>query len=84
VGTGKAIKLQESLNLTIHLVINYLGQIISFIFTPDNIVDNNEKLLQQLVGNLKGYLIGNKVYYTKMFWTFYENGLHLILRPKKK
>lgn len=69
--------------LKIHLVINHLGQIVAFSFTPGNVADNNQKLLQQLVTNLKGYLIGDKGYYTKLFETFYENGLHLILRPKK-
>ena len=70
--------------LKVHLVINHLGQIVSFVFTPGNVADNNQKLLQQLVGNLKGYLVGDKGYYTKLFQIFYKNGLHLILKPKKK
>ena len=70
--------------LKVHLVINHLGQIVSFSFTPGNVADNNQKLLQQLIGNLKGYIVGDKGYYTKLFETFYENGLHIILRPKKK
>lgn len=70
--------------LKVHLVINHLGQIVSFVFTPGNVADNNQKLLQQLVDNLKGYLVGDKGYYTKLFQIFYENGLHLILKPKKK
>jgi len=69
--------------LKIHLVINHLGQIVTFSFTPGNVADNNQRLLLRLVSNLKGYLVGDKGYYTKLFETFYENGLHLILRPKK-
>lgn len=70
--------------LKIHLVINHLGEIVSFIFTPGNVADNNQKLLQLLLKDLNGYVVGDKGYYTKLFQTFYEQGLHLVLRPKKK
>lgn len=69
--------------LKLHLVINNLGQIVSFDLTPGNVADNNQKLLQKLLGQLDGVCIGDKGYLTKLFAFFYENGLHLITKPRK-
>ena len=69
--------------LKLHTVINNLGQIISFKFTPGNVADNNHNLLLELFEDLEGYCVGNKGYISKLFSFFYENKLHLITRPRK-
>jgi hypothetical protein len=69
--------------LKIHLVINNLGQIISFELTAGNIADNNQSLLQKLLYKLDGCCIGDKGYLSKLFAFFYENGLHLLTKPRK-
>ena len=69
--------------LKLHLVINNLGQIIGFDLTPGNVADNNQELLKKLLGQLEGLCVGDKGYLTKLFELFYENGLHLITKPRK-
>lgn len=69
--------------LKLHAVINNLGQIVAFEFTPGNVSDNNQGLLMNLFKDLEGYCVGDKGYLTKLFGFFYENGLHLITRPRK-
>ncbi len=67
----------------IHLVINNLGEIISFDLTSGNVADNNHELLKKLLISLDGKCVGDKGYLSKLFEFFYENGLHLITKPKK-
>lgn len=69
--------------LKIHLVINNLGEIVAFSLTPGNVADNNHGLLLQLLGPLEGLCVGDRGYHTALFAHFYENGLHLLTRPKK-
>ena len=70
--------------LKIHLVINNLGEIVSFDLTPGNVADNNQGLLKKLLNNLTGCCVGDKGYFSKLFAFFFENGLHLVTKPKKK
>jgi hypothetical protein len=69
--------------LKLHLVINHLGEIVSFLLTPANTADNNHSVLTQLLHGLQGKCAGDKGYYTTLFEHFLEHGLHLLLRPKK-
>ena len=69
--------------LKIHLVINNLGEIVSFDLTPGNVGDNNRNLLKKLLSSLEGRCVGDKGYFTALFSFFHENGLHLITKPKK-
>lgn len=69
--------------LKIHLVINNLGQIVSFALTPGNVADNNGLLLKELLGKLQGHCVGDKGYLTKLFSFFLENGLRLVTKPRK-
>jgi len=69
--------------LKIHLIINNLGEIVSFDLTPGNVADNNHRLLGKLLSSLEGRCVGDKGYLTKLFDFFFENGLHLITRPRK-
>jgi hypothetical protein len=68
--------------LKVHLVINHLGQIVSFLFTPGSTADNNKEVLQQMLKGLKGKCCGDKGYLTTLFEHFYTLGLHLVVRPK--
>ena len=69
--------------LKIHLIINNLGEIVSFDLTSGNVADNNHGLLKKLLDRLKGLCVGDKGYHSKLFGFFLENGLHLISKPKK-
>ena len=69
--------------LKIHLVINNLGQIVSFLFTPANFSDNNKKVLRELLSGLKGFCYGDKGYLTKLFEEFFTNGLRIITKVRQ-
>lgn len=69
--------------LKIHLIINNLGQIMSFALTSGNVADNNQELLKKMLSGLQGQCVGDKGYLTKLFDFFFESGLHLITKPKK-
>jgi Transposase DDE domain len=69
--------------LKIHVVINHLGQIVSSVLTSGSVADNNADVLHELLGSIKGKCIGDKGYLTKLFQFFYENGLHLVTKPRK-
>lgn len=68
----------------VHLVINQTGQLVSVMFTPGNIADNNHKVLQHLLSKLKGQCFGDKGYLTKLFEEFYKQGLQLITKVRTK
>jgi hypothetical protein len=70
--------------LKVHLVINQLGEIVSFLLTPGNVADNNHQVLHCLLDHLKGHCIGDKGYLTTLFEHFYERGLQLITRIRTK
>jgi hypothetical protein len=70
-------------SLKLHLLINNLGEIVSFDLTPGNVVDNNHNLLKKLLSFLERRCVGDKGYLTMLFSFFYENGLHLITKPGK-
>ena len=67
----------------IHLVTNHLGQIMNMKITAGNVADNNIKLLQGILANLQGKCCGDKGYQTTLFEAFYQQGLHLLVKPKK-
>ena len=69
--------------LKVHLVINNLGQIVSFAFSSANFADNNKKMLKYLLKDLQGMCFGDKGYLTKLFEDFYKNGLHLVTKVRK-
>jgi len=67
----------------LHLIINNLGEIMSLSITPGNVADNNQELLKKLLSDLKGICVADKGYITQLFDYFYENGLHLLTKPRK-
>lgn len=68
--------------LKAHLVINQFGQLVHFVLTPGNVADNNAGLLTELLADLKGQCFGDRGYLTKLFATFYEQGLQIITKPR--
>ena len=69
--------------LKLHLVINHLGEIVSFLLTPANTADNNHSVLTSLLQGLKGKCCGDKGYHTTLFESFYTQGLQLLVKPKR-
>lgn len=69
--------------LKLHLVINNLGQIMNFTFTPGNVADANPKILRHLFLKLKGNCYGDKGYLSKIFSELYQQGLKLITKIRK-
>lgn len=69
--------------LKLHLVINSLGDIVSFEVTPGNVADNNKNLLRRVLDGLGGECYGDKGYLTGLFKEFHQKGLTLITKVKK-
>lgn len=69
----------------LHIIINHVGEIISFYITPGNISDNNEKVLNKLTQKLFGKLYGDKGYIVRpeVFEKLYLKGVHLITKLRK-
>lgn len=66
----------------LHLVINHIGEILSFQFTPGNIDDR--KPAPNLAEKLSGKLFGDRGYISKdLFQELWEKGVQLITRLKK-
>lgn len=63
-----------------HIAIDPMGNILNFYFTPGNISDNNENVLNSLAMNLFGKLFGDKGYLLKqeLFEYFYINNLEFV------
>lgn len=68
----------------LHLVINQYGEIVNFLFTPANVADNNQQVLQQQLQGLKGKCYGDRGYLSSLFEQFYQQGLQLITKIRSK
>lgn len=66
----------------IHFIINELGEIVNFQFTAGNVADNNHELLKRMLCELQGTCYGDKGYITKLFPSFYEQGLKIVTKLK--
>ncbi len=69
--------------LKLHLVINELGQVMSYLITPASVSDNNPTVLRRLLKGLKGKCYADKGYLSKLFEEFYQQGLQLVTRIRK-
>ena len=67
----------------IHLVINELGQIVNFMITTANVMDNNPDVLTHLLSELRGNCYGDKGYLSKLYEKFYNSGLKLVTKLRK-
>jgi hypothetical protein len=70
--------------LKLHLVINEVGEVVNFLFTPANVADNNHQVLQHQLQGLKGKCYGDRGYLSSLFEQFYREGLQLITKIKSK
>jgi hypothetical protein len=68
----------------LHLVINQYGQIVNFLLTEGNVADNNAFVLNELLSDLQGQCFGDRGYLTKLFAHFYQRGLELITKIRRK
>jgi hypothetical protein len=68
--------------MKVHIVINPLGEIVTFSITPGNVADNNEQLLFTLTKKLKGKLFGDKGYLIseQRFQELYNRGIQIITK----
>ena len=66
------------------MIVNEVGEIINFAFTPGNIDDRNEEIMQTLTQDVFGKLFGNKGYLSKkLFEMLWDNEIQLITKIKK-
>ena len=69
----------------LHIIINHIGEIISFCITPGNIDDKNKTLIRKLTKKLSGLLFGDRGYISKtLFEELFYKGIKLITKIRKK
>ena len=69
--------------MKLHLVINNLGQVMNFTFTPGNIADANAEVLRHILLKIKGTCYGDKGYLSKIFAELYQQGVKLVTKIRK-
>jgi len=68
----------------LHLIINELGEIISFMITPANVSDVKSELVEKLCQSLWGQLFGDKAYISKKLkQKLKDRGIELISKLRK-
>ena len=68
----------------LHLVINDMGEILSFYLTKANVDDRNLQVITSLTENIFGKLYGDRGYISKALADFLRNdGVHLIYKTRK-
>jgi hypothetical protein len=68
----------------LHLVVNELGEIVNFVFSPGNVDDRNENLMGKLTQKLFGKLFGDKGYLSKKLFEFlWGKGIQMITKLKR-
>ena len=61
----------------LHMIINHLGEIVSFYITPGNVSDADKDVLQKTTKNIFGKLVADKGYLGR-FKDLYDRGIMLI------
>jgi hypothetical protein len=66
----------------VHVVINGWGEIIDFTITAGNIVDNNEKVIEEITEKIYGKVYGDKGYLlnAELFKKLYSKGIHVVTK----
>jgi len=68
----------------LHLIINDMGEILSFYLTKGNVDDRDHKVMKSLSENIFGYLFGDKGYISQtLFDLLFEDGIQLITKVRK-
>jgi hypothetical protein len=68
-----------------HIVIDPMGNILNFHFTPGNVSDANKNVINALTSDLYGKLFGDKGYLLdqKLFRKLYNNGIKMVTKVRK-
>jgi len=66
----------------IHVIINSKGEVLDFTITPGNVVDNNAKVIGQMMQNIHGKVYGDKGYLLNadLFLKLYCRGIHMVTK----
>jgi hypothetical protein len=66
----------------VHMIINSRGEVLDFTITPGNVVDNNAKVIEQMMQNIYGKVYGDKGYLlnAELFQKLYCSGIHLVTK----
>jgi len=68
----------------LHLIINDMGEILSFCLTPGNVDDRDKKVINHLTKDVFGKLFGDKGYLSsKLFKELFAKGITLVTKIKK-
>lgn len=67
-----------------HLVINQYGELVNFVLTSGNVADNNGSVLIELLADLQGQCFADRGYLTKLFSQFYQQGLQIVTKLRRK
>lgn len=67
-----------------HLVINQYGELVNFVLTSGNVADNNGSVLTELLADLQGQCFADRGYLTKLFSQFYQQGLQIVTKFRRK
>jgi hypothetical protein len=68
----------------LHIVMNHLGEIVSFAITPGNVDDRNHDVINQLTKKLFGKLFGDRGYLSaKLFQDLWNKGIQLVTGIKR-
>jgi hypothetical protein len=68
----------------VHVIINHLGEIISFAVTPGNVPDGSFKVVDLLTKDVQGLLIGDKGYLgEQLFKNLWQKGIKMVTKIRK-
>jgi len=63
----------------LHIIMNHLGEIVSFAITPGNVDDRNQQVINNLTKKLFGKLFGDRGYLSaKLFQNLWNKGIKLV------
>ena len=66
----------------VHVIINSTGEVLDFTITPGNVVDNNAKVIEQMMQKIHGKVYGDKGYLLNadLFQKLYCKGVHVVTK----
>jgi hypothetical protein len=66
----------------VHMIINSRGEVLDFTITPGNVVDNNAKVIEQMMQKIHGKVYGDKGYLlnAELFQKLYCSGIHMVTK----
>lgn len=68
----------------LHLIINDLGEILSFYLTKGNVDDRNQKMILSMTRDIFGKLVADKGYISKALSDLlFGNGIQMLTKPRK-